>query len=52
MALYKQKGSQNWIFRQMVSGKIYVRSTKTPIKRLAETVAKRYHEERQSRSEF
>ena len=45
MALYKQKGSQNRIFRQMVSGKMYVKSTKTPIKRLAETVAKRYHEE-------
>jgi hypothetical protein len=29
----------------MLNGKMYVKSTKTPIERLAETVAKRYHEE-------
>lgn len=45
MPLYKQKGSDNWIYREMIKGKMFVKSTKTPIKRLADTVAKKYHED-------
>ena len=45
MGIYKQNGTKAWIWRKRIEGKVFVKSTRTTNRSLAEKIAREYDRE-------